>query len=272
MKTTKIQQSLLGTISVSPAAYTSVCEIVQPYMFAPGVLQDLASFLWDFNRDGKPYDTTVIENTLSVNYSELQGIFESATARSILPTHAEAIRNEYFSIQDEKAQQEMQQSIRDGLDYFTARQLYNSKVEALNESLSFIDRKSERLLSAVDDVVNAAKNPDGISGIPTPWPHISKFTAGWQPGDLIYIPARPGMGKTTFLCECALHAAQEGFPVAFFSMGDLTAKQVYKKMAGLMSGVSMKGLRSGSVNVDEMRTWQNAMMQLSDIPVHVYDL
>ncbi len=61
----------------------------------------------------------------------------------------------------------------------------------------------------------AAAGP--VSGVPSGFGWLDQLTRGWQPGDLVVVGARPGMGKTSFALQVALHAAQT-VPVAFFSL------------------------------------------------------
>ena len=55
-----------------------------------------------------------------------------------------------------------------------------------------------------------ANNRDGITGIPTGLRDLDKLTAGWQPGDLHIIAARPSVGKTAFALHLALAAGRAG--------------------------------------------------------------
>jgi replicative DNA helicase len=124
--------------------------------------------------------------------------------------------------------------------------------------------------SVYADVFNAQST--GMMGIPTPWAGLDAFTAGWQNGDLAYVAARPGMGKTTVMCEYALAAAEAGKRVAFFSMGDLTAKQLYLKMASMLSGVSFLDIRTGNMDETKSRLLGQAVEQLHALPLHVFDM
>jgi replicative DNA helicase len=264
------QKAILGTLAINPSAYIEVAEIVQPYMFQDGVLQNIAHVIWDYSRDGKPYDTATLEKAARAD--QVQALIDQATGRDVLAEHAEAVRNAYYAEQHTKFQNEMSAAILEGADYFRAKAEYQTKVEAMLLDNRIKSTKAERIKAAHEAVIRAINDPNSISGIATPYQHLNNFTAGWQKGDYTIVGARPGMGKTTFLCEQALAAVQNGEPCAIFSMGDLTSEQMYMKLACLMAGLAMKRVRTGNIDEDEARLFYDQLEMLYDYPIEVIDL
>ena len=75
------------------------------------------------------------------------------------------------------------------------------------------------VVALLDRVQEMADNPKDVTGVPTGFYDLDRYTAGLQPGDLIVLAARPSMGKTAFAINIAEHVAlHEGLPVAVFSM------------------------------------------------------
>lgn len=264
------QKAILGTLAINPSAYIEVAEIIQPYMFQEGIIQNIAQVIWEYNRDGKPYDTATLEQAARAD--QVQVLIDQATGRDVLAEHAEAVRNSYYAEQHTKFQNEMSAAMLEGADYFTAKAEYQTKVETMLLGTGIKSSKAERIKAAHEAVVRAINDPNSISGIATPYQHLNEFTAGWQKGDYTIVGARPGMGKTTFLCEQALAAVQNGEPCAFFSMGDLTSEQMYMKLACLMAGLAMKQVRTGNVTPEQAGLFYKQLELLYDYPIEVIDL
>lgn len=70
---------------------------------------------------------------------------------------------------------------------------------------------------------------------------ISGVTHGFQPGQLIILAARPGVGKTALALNLALGALQRDKGVAFFSL-EMSNEEVFNRLAGAHSKVDLKAM------------------------------
>ena len=61
--------------------------------------------------------------------------------------------------------------------------------------------------------------------IEVPWPTLQKCTGGIGPGELWYVGARQGHGKSSYLVEMAVRGALQGFRVNIFSL-EMTKRQI----------------------------------------------
>ncbi|WP_400190707.1 replicative DNA helicase [Hymenobacter sp. B81] len=75
------------------------------------------------------------------------------------------------------------------------------------------------LMPQVFDRMRAAVDRRGLTGLNTGLLALNDATGGWQPGELIVLAGRPGMGKTAALLH-AVHtvAIADGLPVGVFSL------------------------------------------------------
>ncbi len=143
------------------------------------------------------------------------------------------------------------------------------------ESLAFaeksiydISRQSERsaLLGMTDgDIIGEVlhkfemlqSDPDSFKGIPTGFKRLDKMTHGLQPGALIVLAARPGMGKTSLAMNLVEHAAlNAGKVCAVFSL-EMPRSEIIQRLICSYANVSMQKALSGELSAKE---WKKLML------------
>jgi replicative DNA helicase len=135
-------------------------------------------------------------------------------------------------------------------------QAYHAK-EVANTVLEFIDqrRKAERL----------------ITGLSTGFLDLDRLTAGFQPGDLVVVAARPGMGKSSFMLSIAWHLAlNENMPLAIFSL-EMSKEQLMLRLFSMLSGVPLQNLRQGYVRDDDWEKVVDAALKISSKDIYIDD-
>jgi replicative DNA helicase len=110
----------------------------------------------------------------------------------------------------------------------------------------------------------------GISGIPTGIRVIDGVLGGHQPADLIYIAARPGMGKTAYALSVILNIAQKGKPVAFFSL-EMSRAQIVYRLASMLSGINAEILAKHRLDRDMKIKYYQTVDQLNALPIYIDD-
>jgi replicative DNA helicase len=89
------------------------------------------------------------------------------------------------------------------------------------------------------DALQRRYNADGaVSGIPTSLASLDALTAGWQPGNLIVVAARPGMGKSAFAVQAALAAGR-----TFYSSLEMTAGELIERAVAHVGQLPHKWIR-----------------------------
>ncbi|EJJ0671524.1 replicative DNA helicase [Cronobacter sakazakii] len=103
---------------------------------------------------------------------------------------------------------------------------------------------------------------DGVTGIDTGYLDLNKKTAGFQPGDLVVIAARPSMGKTTFamnICENASLSQEK--PVLIFSL-EMPKDQLMMRMFASLGRVDQTRIRTGMLDDDDWQRISGAAQHL----------
>lgn len=120
------------------------------------------------------------------------------------------------------------------------------------------------LAVAVAQALDEFQNPR--SGIPAPFKSLEFFiSGGFQPGELIYLGARPGAGKTSMALEIARSAAKAGKHVLIISR-EMLAAALARRMISQEGQIPAKEIKLGTADRVEVC---EAGAKLSDLPVTI---
>jgi replicative DNA helicase len=110
-----------------------------------------------------------------------------------------------------------------------------------------------------------------LLGIPTGIDVLDTCTTGWRNGELTYVGALPGRGKTSFMLQSIMAAAKAGFGVGCISL-EMRAGQLMRRMAILESGIHAQRWRDLRTMGDiEFFRSKDAMFALGELPISVVD-
>ncbi len=134
-------------------------------------------------------------------------------------------------------------------------------------------RNMQDVLKSAFDQIEAAQNSESsYSGIPTGFVELDRMTAGFQPGTLIILAARPAMGKTAFALTMARNIAVDmKMPIAFFSL-EMTAVELVMRLISSESGISGERLKKGEKLPESEKTQLYSRSQaLTEAPIYIDD-
>ncbi len=150
------------------------------------------------------------------------------------------------------------------------------------KSIYDISRQSERsILLGINegDIIGEVlhkfealqSDPDSFKGIPTGFKRLDKMTHGLQPGALIVLAARPGMGKTSLAMNLVENAAvHAGKVCAVFSL-EMPRSEIVQRLICSYAKVSMQKALSGELNNSEWKKLMLASDQLKKSKIYIDD-
>ncbi len=112
-----------------------------------------------------------------------------------------------------------------------------------------------------------------VTGLSSGFPDLDQVTAGFQPGNLIILAARPSMGKSALgLCIAANAAVQANpqVPTAFFSL-EMSLQEIAQRMMCLDSKVDSHKIRTGQLSADDWPRLSAACARLENAPFYIDD-
>lgn len=122
--------------------------------------------------------------------------------------------------------------------------------EAMRELLALAEsaRSGSGLVAAKELVRELLDDLDrrreGLQGLSVGLPDFDAISSGLEPGDLVVIAGRPGMGKTALLVSIAAHVSRST-GVAVFS-AEMSAQQLLRRCVALLGSVNQGKLRRAS--------------------------
>jgi len=114
-------------------------------------------------------------------------------------------------------------------------------------------------------VVSGAQQP--VPAISTPYPGLNyHLLGGFRRGELIYLGARPGMGKSALATELARHVTARGTPVLVISR-EMSVEALGRRVVAQEGRISAASLRTGK-RVD-WATLARTAQRLYGYPLHL---
>lgn len=110
-----------------------------------------------------------------------------------------------------------------------------------------------------------------VVGLSTGFPTLDKVTSGFQPGQLILLAGRPGMGKSSAGLQIARHVAETGGDHVLFVSYEMTRLELLTRMISMAVGVSAKDLRTGRFSAEVGRELALERQRLTQLPLGIHD-
>ena len=153
--------------------------------------------------------------------------------------------------------------------------------DLLDEAEQMIFALSERKLSrgfthlnpilhdTFENIERLHAHSSGVTGVATGFTKLDEMTAGFQPGDLIIIAARPSMGKTALCLNIARNASIDGKTgVGIFSL-EMASHQLAQRMLCSEARVDSHLMRTGRLPGDAWSNLSIAVGSLAQAPIFI---
>lgn len=207
---------------------------------------------------GLPYISEVVDSVITpANLEYYIGILKEQYTRRNLINTATAIVTEAYD--EENVTALLDNAEKNILDVVRVRKVKD--FVPINEILRRAQAKLEEL----------AKNKKLITGLETGFYDFDKITTGFQPGELIILAARPGMGKTALALNMATYAATTTKKaIAIFNL-EMPADQLVNRIISAIGGIDAYKLQTGQMQETDWKRYNEAMNTLADTRLFIED-
>jgi replicative DNA helicase len=277
-----LEEAVLGAIMLEKDAILSVLDILKPECFYQETHQKIYSVAVDLSMREKPIDLlTVTEELKKKELLEVVGgasYITQLTSRvgsaAHLEYHARIIAQKYIQRELIRVSSEIQiKSFDETIDVDDL--LDFSERELLNIAEGNIKKETVKLNKLISDALNqieeAGKSADSLSGVPSGYTQLDRLTSGWQRSDLVIVAARPSMGKTAFVLSMARNIAVEhNRPVAIFSL-EMSSIQLVNRLIVAETQLASDKIRNGRLENFEWQQLEYKIKDLEEAPMYIDD-
>jgi replicative DNA helicase len=273
--------SVLGSMMLSSEAIAEVVEVLRPEDFYRGANGRIYETLRGLYARGDPVDQISAVEALkrqgtledvggplyirdladqvptpasAGHYARI--VSQAALLRRLIDAAADIMESAYSSPEDpESVADEAEQRI-----YEVARKEEHDQVAVLRD---LVDQ-------AMDELEKIERRESAYTGLPTGFRDLDTLTSGLQPGNLVVIAARPGIGKSSFATNLARNVAVGGSPVALFSL-EMSRWEIGMRLLCGEAGVPWDKIRNKRVSAQDWQRVAQAAEQLHEAPLSIVD-
>ena len=123
---------------------------------------------------------------------------------------------------------------------------------------------------AMSELESIQNRESAYTGLPTGFRDLDDLTSGLQPGNLVIIAARPGIGKSSLAINMARNVAVTNEPVAVFSL-EMSRYEIGMRLLCGEARVPWDRIRNKRVGPDDWIRVVQAGETLHEAPLHIVD-
>lgn len=282
------EKSFLGCLMIDSHAYDEVFDLkLKKDDFYHPQYRIIFEAIHDLYEAKAPIDYVSVSSKLlslgkldSLGEEGIRGPFFIA---NLIEEQASAANVQYYGkIVKEKSKMRTliktaQQIYEQGLTYSGDATFFISEVEAQFFKLTQdmrgggMKKLSSFLLQNLRDLEDKSRKSGEMSGLSTGFTEIDRKLLGLQPGQLVIIAARPGMGKTALAINMAMNVVKKhNLPIAVFSL-EMLAPELSMRIISGEARVDSKKMRTKSYNDQEIKSMGRQVEKISQYPIYVND-
>lgn len=276
----KIEESILSGIITSGDSFINISNILNYTDFYNENFGIIYQALQGLDKNNKPINMLTVCDELKKmdKLDAIGGHFAiSQLGSNIMPsTHLEyhaliihelSIKRNIIKICSEVSNLSYNDHI-DSQDILTD---LNSKIEAIfNFNRSGVRKLSDCLAHMHDELVKNQTKIKKLEGFRTELSSLREYVETWEPGRLIVIAGRPGMGKTAYAIHEAISAANQYKHTLFFSL-EMTFSQLTKRIMLMDENIHRHYFSVNNLVESQWEKIDNRISQINDYELWIDD-
>ncbi len=276
------EQAVLGAMLLDQDAALKAAEFLDDTMFYREGHRLLFRAMIALTERGDVIDPVTLRDELARrgDLDRAGGMEYVATLIDVVPTaanvdyHAKIVRDKAVLRRLVEAATGIIQDVYDGRG--TAGEVLDNAEHRVFQVAQFrrseeFSRIKELIWPTMERIEQLQSGAGALTGVPSGFVDLDRYTAGFQRADLVIIAARPSMGKTALALNIVQHAAIEhNTGVAFFSL-EMSKDQLVQRLLCSEGLVDAQRLRRGQLRDDDYPKLARAAGLLGTAPIWIDD-
>jgi len=274
------EQSVLGAVFVRPDILDDLAAIVRPNDFYSPAHQSIFAAMMSLAASQKKLDLITLGDELSRmgKLEEAGGpVYLAELARAaVFPAHGIQQAKIVSSLSARRRLIDVGYSmIESGFDLSAdVRECgrFTQEIDAAIHGTSPAGQTvtpSEYLTGYMQELERLQK-AGGLAGIPSPWPALNRYTAGFVPGEVTVLAGRSGTGKTAMALNIAEHAARGGVTVGLFSL-EMTRHSLTNRLMATGATIDAQRFRNALLSDNDWGKLYDYAQTLYGLPLLICD-
>jgi replicative DNA helicase len=276
------ERSILGAILLDDKSIYVVLETLRSHDFYLESHRRIFEKMTGLTAQSRPVDLVTLKNELQ-RTNELEGAGGPAYIASLTDGLPRAINIEHYArIVKEKAtlrrliqisneimarSYQSEESAGEILEQIE-RTILELAGEQFRTGFSHIDPLVSVVYKQIEEVSNRKSL---VTGVETGFTELDKMTAGFHPGDLVILAARPSLGKTSLALNIAQHVAiKKQQVVGIFSL-EMSKEQLVKRLLCAEAEIDAHKVNTGYLNKEDWSRLGRAAGALSQTRIYIDD-
>ncbi len=278
----ELEEAVLGAVMLEKDAVIEVLDILTPDSFYKEEHQKIFQAILSLSSNDKAIDIlTVTEELRKLKVLDQVGgplyitqLTNRVASAAHIEFHSRIIAQKFIQRELIRVSTEIQNRAFD--DSIDVNDLLDfSEGELFNVAQGNIKKETRKinvlLKEAINQIEEASKREDSLSGIPSGFTKLDRLTSGWQKSDLVIVAARPSMGKTAFVLTMARNmAVDHGKSVAFFSL-EMSSLQLVNRLIVAETELPSDRIRNGRLADFEWAQLDYKIKKLVEAPIYIDD-
>jgi len=276
------EMSMLGAMLMDKDAIGSAIELIEDDYFYRGVHQRIYQAIISLYEKNEPVDIVTLSEQLQHN-NELASVGGSVYLTALLNSVPTAANIKYYAkiVQDKALLRKLITVATNivTMGYEGGEDVANVLDQAERMIFDVVQKKITREFMPLEAILHDSfelieklyKQKEHVTGVPSGFVDLDKYTSGFQPSDLIIIAGRTSMGKTSFALNIAMNAAiKSKVPAGIFSL-EMSKEQLVQRVLCAEARVDANKLRTGYLSESDWPKLTTAAGVLAEAPIYIDD-